>query len=101
MAVEQLNEGVDYTVTINTSSDTDGETITAKLFAADGTETTVGTADGDVADTDIDIVLTLNDKAPGQYELEIWSDLSGVNQELLWPEEGEVQYIEIYDRQSV
>lgn len=99
-----LDEGVDYVWTVNTPVDTSGETLTAKLFEKNGSGSwTVGTAAGDSPDTDIDVPLEIDDRAPNDYILEIWVDINNASgvRDLIDPDEGEVNDIEIFPRSEV
>lgn len=101
---DTLDEGVDYTITVNTPVDTSGETLTAKLFAKNGSgEWTLGTASGGAADTDIDITLDTKSRSPGFYFLEVWVDIdnNNGNRDLIDPDEDEDYIIRIKDREQI
>lgn len=101
---DNLDEGVDYTITINTSVDTSGETLTAKLFEVNGSNSwSVGTVSGASADTDISLTLALKDRSPGFYYLEVWMDINDTNnsRDLIVPDEADTRIIRIKDREAV
>lgn len=69
---EQLNEATDYTVTVTSDKDTSGSSVEAFVYdEATGSETSLGSASGALADQDITLSLNTSELDPGNYYLEI------------------------------
>jgi len=95
-----LNEGQDYTFTLNTPIDTTGDILSVvfREYSASGTGTILSTANGSTAKTNILINLSTGVYDNGDYLLELWQNLGDSDQALIFPTEGNTYKITIQDR---
>lgn len=103
---ETINEGQNYTFTLNTSLNTSGGTIKTFVFEygnSSDTGTEVGSASGANASTDIDIACdfkTPDLKQNTDYVFEVWLDPDTSDSRLLFPDEGDTYILHVQDRRQ-
>ena len=95
-----LDEGCDYKSYIIPDKDISGQSMQAYAFKkTDPTnKTLIGSAVGATDGTPVELILELSVLPAGDYIIEIWSDFSGPNQDLLYPNENQDLVFHLQDR---
>lgn len=103
---DTITEGVKKKITINSSVDTDGDTV--KLYAfvrgdKSDTGTLLGSEAGVAADSDIIFSSTNTHelKAGRFYYIEAWVEPDDANRKLIYPSEDDTHLLRILDRYKV
>lgn len=98
--ITTLNEGQDYTFTLNTPINTTGDTLSVvfKEYTASGVGDVIGTASGVTAKTNLPITLATSAYNEGNYLMELWQELGETDQAMLFPPEGSTYKIVIQSR---
>jgi len=97
---ELMNEGEKISHTIALDTDTTGKTLTALIY--DDGITTLGTASGDSAETDIEISLDTDGLDPGEYVYEVWVDYGESTQAMVFPLKNVSEYtLEVINRVGI